>query len=95
MIREGLPFQEWLNDQLKSPSFRKSYEKEHVRASLALRISQLRRQKHITQAELARRLHTTQQTVSDIETFKHLNITLGTLQRIAEALHARLRIDLS
>ena len=29
--------------------------------------------KNISQAELARRLHTTQQVISDIETFKHPN----------------------
>jgi DNA-binding Xre family transcriptional regulator len=94
MRREGLPLQEWLKEQLKSPSFRKGYEKEYLRAGLALRISQLRRQKHISQAELARRLHTTQQTISDIETCKHTNITLNTLQRIAQALEVRLHIDL-
>lgn len=41
-----------------------------------------------------RRLHTAQQVISDIETFKHPNLTLLTLQRNSQALDTRLVVEL-
>jgi ribosome-binding protein aMBF1 (putative translation factor) len=92
-IKSG-SFNAWLKGQLKSTAFRKAYEKEDVRARLALRIIELRRKKKMSQAQLARKLGTTQQVVSDVETFKHPNVTLVTLQRIADALDRRLVVEL-
>ncbi len=94
MKPKRLFFNDWLKDQKKDPRFAKAFKAEDVRARLALRIAEIRQQKKITQADLAKRLHTTQQAVSDIESFKHQNLTLGTLQRIAEALHSHLIVDL-
>lgn len=94
MNTKRLYFDDWLKDQLKNPKLKKAYEEEDVRARLALRIAELRQRKRLTQAQLAKRLHTTQQVVSDIETFKHPNITLLTLQRIAQALDRRLIVDI-
>jgi len=94
MQRKRLLFDDWLKRQLKNPSFKKAFEKEDVRARLALRIAELRKEKGVSQAELARRLGATQQMISDIETFRQSNITLGTLQRIANALQSRLFVDL-
>ena len=89
-----LYFDDWLKERVKNPVFKKAYEEEDVRARLALRILELRKEKKLSQAQLADKLHTTQQMVSDIETFKHANITLLTLQKIAQALDSRLVVDL-
>lgn len=94
MIPKRLYFDDWLKEQLKNPQLKKAYEDEDVRARLALRIAELRQRKRLTQAQLAKRLHTTQQVVSDIETFKHPNVTLLTLQKIAQALDSRLVVEL-
>lgn len=94
MKRKRLYFDDWLKGQLKNPRLKKAYEREDVRARLAVRITELRREKKLSQAELARRLHTTQQVVSDIETFRHANLTLLTVQKIAQALNSRLVVDL-
>src|SRR5271167_2390647 len=94
MKRKGLHFDVWLKDQLKNPKFKKAFEAEDVRARLSLRIVELRKARKLSQTQLAKRLRTTQQMISDIETFKHSNITLSTLQKIAQALHSRLVIDL-
>jgi len=94
MKRKRMYFDDWLKEQLKNPRLKKAYEQEDVRARLAVRITELRREKKLSQAELARRLHTTQQVVSDIETFRHANLTLLTLQKIAQALNSRVVVDL-
>lgn len=94
MRPKKLYLDDWLRERVKNPAFKKAYEEEDVRARLALRIAELRKEKKLSQTQLAQRLHTTQQVVSDIETFKHANITLLTLQKIAQALDRRLVVDL-
>jgi ribosome-binding protein aMBF1 (putative translation factor) len=94
MKPKKLYFDDWLKGRAKNPAFKKAYEQEDVRVRLALRISELRKEKKLSQAQLANRLHTTQQVVSDIETLKHANMTVLTLQKIAQALDRRLVVDL-
>ena len=78
----------------KSPEFRKAYDEEVLTLNIANKIAQLRKHLHITQFELARRIGTTQQTVSRLEDSTNTRITINTLVRLAKALHAKLNIDL-
>jgi len=94
MKPKKLYFDDWLKGQLKNPKLKSAYEDEDVRARLALRIAELRNEEGLSQGQLARKLHTTQQVISDIETFKHPNLTLLTLQKIAKALDKRLVVEL-
>lgn len=94
MKRKPFHYGDWLKEELKDPEFRKGFEEEDLRSRLAVSIALLRQKKALSQKELARRAHTTQQMISDIETFKQDNITLLTLQRIAYALGSKLIIDL-
>jgi ribosome-binding protein aMBF1 (putative translation factor) len=94
-MKRGSPlFDDWVKGQLKTPARRRRFARESAHARLAIRIAQLREQKGLSQADLARRLHTTQQAVSDIETLKRANVTVLTLERLAEALGTRLFLDL-
>jgi len=94
MKTKRLLFNDWLRNEMKNPGFKKAYEEEEIKTRLAYLIAEKRHKKRISQAELARRIHTKQQVISDIETLKHPNMTLSTLQKIAHALDARLRISL-
>ena len=94
MKPRSLSFDTWLKGQLNTPARRRRFERESAHAHLAIRIAQLRGQKGLSQAALARRLHTTQQAISDIETLKKPNVTVLTLERLAEALGCRLVVDL-
>jgi len=94
MKSKRLHYDAWLKEQLRNPRLKKAFVEEDVRARLAIRIAEVRKGQKLSQAQLARRLHTTQQVISDIETFKHANITLLTLQRIAQALNSRLIVEL-
>lgn len=78
----------------KSPEFRKAYDEEIIMLKIAYKIAQLRKQRHITQSELAKRTGTSQQTISRLEDSRNTQVTLHTLARLAKALHARLSIDL-
>ena len=78
----------------KSRDFRKAYDEEVVLLKVAYKISQLRKQRNITQGDLAKMIGTTQQTISRLEDSKNTQITLHTLTRVAMALKARLSIEL-
>lgn len=93
MKRKKLTLKDWLKAECRDKAFKKEFEAEDIRARLALLIAQKRQQRHVSQAELARRIHTKQQVISDIETLRHANITVLTLDKIAKALGSTLRID--
>jgi DNA-binding XRE family transcriptional regulator len=86
-------FQDYLNEQLKDPAFRKAYDEEEVYAELALQIARLRTRKRLTQRELAKRLHTSQQTISRLESPRNGSLSLQTLIRLAHALGKDLKIQ--
>ncbi len=76
---------QYLKEQLKNPEFKKAFDREDFAARVALEIAEKREKYHITQKELARRMHTTQQAVSRIEKGDQ-NITIAMIERISEAL---------
>ena len=78
----------------KSMQFRKSYMDEITRLRLAYKIMQLRKARHLSQAQLAKRMGTTQQTISRLEDSENIRITIGTLSKLSVALKARLSIDI-
>jgi DNA-binding XRE family transcriptional regulator len=78
----------------KSMQFRRSYMDEIIRLRLAYKIMQLRKARHLSQAQLAKRIGTTQQTISRLEDSKNIRITIGTLSKLSVALKAHLSIDL-
>ena len=84
---------EGLKRKLLNPDFRAAYEAEDKRIELVLQIIKLRQQRGLTQADLAKAIGTRQANVSRLERFD-ANLTLGTLEKVARALGARLRIEL-
>jgi len=77
----------------KNPEFRKAYDEEIARLQIGYKIAQLRQMRHLSQAELARKVNTTQQTISRLEDLRNARINVKTLARLAAALKARLSID--
>jgi DNA-binding XRE family transcriptional regulator len=77
----------------KSPEFKKAYDEEVARLQVGFKIAQLRQMRHLSQAELAKKVKTTQQTISRLEDLKNARVNINTLARLAAALKARLSID--
>ena len=86
-------FQDYLKEQLKDPAFRKAYEEEGICAELAIQIAQLRVRKHLTQRALAKRLRTSQQTISRIESPHNGSLSLRTLVKLAHALGKEVKVQ--
>jgi len=58
-----------------------------------MKILKLRKKRGLTQAQLAQRMGTSQQTISRIEAGAYEGFTLKTLEKIASATGTRLKID--
>jgi ribosome-binding protein aMBF1 (putative translation factor) len=82
------------NIRTKSPEFKKAYYKELSRVRLAYRIAELREKRGLTQSELARKVGTTQAGISRLENPNYRNYSLKTLEKVANALGARLKVEL-
>lgn len=76
----------YLQEKLKDEKFRKAYELECAKVALAQKIAELRQEKHLRQADLAKRLGVSQQFISQIETGEEKNLTIETIIRIAKSL---------
>lgn len=86
-------FRERLKKDLKDPEFKKAFNEEDVFSSIAIQIARIREQKHLTQSGLAKKLHTTQQTVSRLEDVKDDGYSVKTLVKIASTFHRRLKVE--
>ena len=82
-----------LREKLKNKKFRRLYEIEYAKVSLAQKIAELREDKKLTQVELAKKLGVSQQFISQIETGVERNLTIETLIKIAESLGRGINIS--
>lgn len=82
---KSLSFRNYLNKQLKNPEVKKAFDAEDVQARLALMLAETREKQHLTQVQLAKKLHVPQQTISKIERLEHTNLTISTLEKFAKA----------
>ncbi|WP_337286471.1 helix-turn-helix transcriptional regulator [Candidatus Methylomirabilis sp.] len=85
-------FDRYLEEQLQDPAFAARFERAGEAWDVALQISALRRQAGLSQKDLAKLLKTSQQQISRLESPGYEGHTLATLRRVAEALHARVRV---
>jgi len=77
----------------KGTSERILFENELTAEILAYKLKQLRKQKHLTQQQLAERIGMGKGQISKIENGK-FNLTLSTINKIASALGAKINFDL-
>ena len=82
-----------LKEKLRDKEFKRLYELECAKVALAQRIAELREEKHLRQADLARKLGVSQQFISQIETGEEKNLTLETMIKIAKSLGRGLNIS--
>ena len=85
-------FDRYLEEQLQDPAFAARFERAGEAWDVALQIAALREQAGLSQKDLAKLLKTSQQHVSRLESPSYEGHSLSTLRRVAEALHARVRI---
>lgn len=85
-------FDRYLAEQMRDPKFAVRFERAGEAWDVALQIAALREQAGLSQKELARRLKTSQQQISRLESPDYEGHSLANLRRVAEVLHARVRV---
>ncbi len=94
MYSPSKPMDAYIKKALKNKVVRKAYEEEGVYTDLVAQIIKARMRKKISQKELARRLHTSQQMMSRLENVTNRSFSLRTLIKLARALNMDLKIQL-
>ncbi len=85
-------FDSYLEQQMQDPEFAARFNRSGEAWDVALQITDLRRQAGLSQKELAKLLKTSQQQISRLESPGYEGHSLSMLRRVAEALHARVRV---
>ena len=85
-------FKDRLKEDLKNKAVKEAFDEEDVFAKLAIEIARIREEQGLSQKDLARRLHTSQQMVSRLENPGNQSFSLVTLIKLARAFHKRLDI---
>lgn len=86
-------FQEYLNKQLKNKEINFFYDGYGKKLEIAYQIVKLRKEKRMSQIELARQIGTTQSNIARMES-GHQNFTIGTLIRVAEIFEKNLKVSI-
>src|SRR3989441_5228141 len=87
-------FDVYLEEQLKDPTFAERFEKAGEAWDAALQLAALREKAGLSQRDLARKLKTSQQQISRLESPSYEGHSLSMLRRIARVLNARVRVVL-
>ena len=85
-------FDRYLEKQLQDPAFAARFKNAGEAWEVALQIASLREQAGLSQKDLAKLLKTSQQQISRLESPGYEGHSLSMLRRVADALHARVRI---
>lgn len=88
-----IKFEDMLAEELKNPEFRKEYEALQVEFDLIKEIVKRRAETNMSQAELARRMHSDQATISRYESGAY-NPSIKFLKRMAAALDSKIKVSL-
>lgn len=88
-------FDIFLEEHLKDPAFAERFEKAGEAWDVALQIAALREKAGLSQKELARKLKTSQQNISRLESPSYEGHSLTMLRRVAEILGATIRVTIA
>lgn len=83
-----------LEQQLRDPNFAERFKRAGEAWDVALQIAALREKAGLSQKDLARKLKTSQQQISRIESPSYEGHSLSMLRRVARELKARVRVVL-
>jgi len=87
-------FDRYLAEQMEDPVFAARFKQAGEAWDVALQLAALREQAGLSQRDLARKLKTSQQQISRLESPGYEGHSLSMLRRVAKVLHARVRVVL-
>ena len=93
-MKQKTNFDQYLEEQLQNSDFAARFKKAGEAWEIAMQLAALRKKSGLSQKELARRLGTSQQQISRLESPLYEGHSLSMLRRVAEVLGARVHIEL-
>lgn len=87
-------FDRYLAEQMQDSAFAARFKQAGEAWDVALQLAALREQAGLSQKDLARKLKTSQQQISRLESPGYEGHSLSMLRRVAKVLHARVRVVL-
>ena len=87
-------FDLYLAEQLKDPEFSERFKKAGEAWDVALKLASLRKASGLSQKELARRVGTSQQQISRLESPSYEGHSLSMLRRVADVLGAHIQVEI-
>lgn len=93
-MRQRTNFDEYLQEQLKDPDFAERFKKAGEAWDVAIKLASLRKASGLSQKELAKRVGTSQQQISRLESPSYEGHSLSMLRRVADVLGASIHIEI-
>ena len=87
-------FDLYLEEQLKEADFAERFKKAGEAWEVAIRLAALRQESGLSQKELAKRVGTSQQQISRLESPSYEGHSLSMLRRVAEVLGATVHVEI-
>ena len=81
--------------KMENPKFKAVYDQVSTPMRIGEQIAQLRHEAKMSQSELAKKVSTSRTAIARYESGDYNRYNVGTLSRIARALHKRLKISFS
>lgn len=93
---KALTLNDFIHNKIEQDDeFAKHYEREQIINNIAVMIANARKERHMTQSELAKKIGSKQSVVSRLESGNSSFIpSLETLVKVADALNMRLKLQL-
>lgn len=93
MSKAGISFDRIKNDLMKDEEFKKEYDRLRPRYEIISQIIEIRKEEHMTQEELAKRVGTQKSNISRLESGNY-NPSLDFLVKVAHSLGKELSIHM-
>jgi transcriptional regulator with XRE-family HTH domain len=93
-MRQRTNFDLYLEEQLKDADFVERFRKAGEAWDVALKLASLRKASGLSQKELAKRIGTSQQQISRLESPSYEGHSLSMLRRVADVLGASIHIEI-
>jgi len=93
-MKQQTDFNLYLKEQLKDPRFGERFRKTSEAWDVAIQLASLRKKSGLSQKELAKRVGTSQQQISRLESPSYEGHSLSMLRRVVDVLGATIRVEI-
>ncbi len=94
LMRRRTNFNLYLEKQLNDPDFRRKFRQAGKASDVAIQLASLRKKSGISQKALAKRVRTSQQQISRLESPSYEGHSLSMLRRVADVLGATVYVEI-